>query len=73
MFARPSFATAVRPQRRYIDLYTFLDVLNVRSRVASEGDFAVIAMSVDTLRREAVPVKLLERLTEMLSRTRYSR
>lgn len=72
MFERPSFAAGVAPQRRYVDIYTFLDVLHVRSWAISEKDFTVIAKSVDTLRRDAVTVKLLARLTEMLSRVRPS-
>jgi hypothetical protein len=68
MFARADFATTVAPERRFIDLYTFLDILAARGMVLVKSDTPVIRKMLEGLHAAELPASLLSRLAHMASR-----
>jgi hypothetical protein len=68
MFARADSTAAVEPERRFIDLYTFLDILSVRGMTLAVQDTPVIRKMLDSLHSAGLPASLLSRLAHMASR-----
>lgn len=67
MFTDEGFTEAVAPERRFIDLYTFLDILRTRGIRVPESDRLVILGLIEGLRAARLPASLLTRLTQMAS------
>jgi hypothetical protein len=55
----------VAPQRRFIDLYIFLDIIGTREVNVMETDRTVIRKETQALRSAGLPASLLARLAEM--------
>lgn len=55
----------VAPQRRFIDLYIFLDIIGTREVNVMETDRTVIRKETQALRSADLPASLLARLAEM--------
>jgi hypothetical protein len=72
MFAREDFSATVTPERRFIDLYTFLDILGVRGISVTEADKIVIQELADDLHVAGLPATLLARLEQLASRAGLS-
>jgi hypothetical protein len=72
MFARDDYSTTVAPERRFIDLYTFLDILVTHEISVTQADKVVIHNVIDGIRTAGVPDILLARLAQMASQAGYS-
>jgi hypothetical protein len=72
MFARVDFLTSVTPERCFIDLYTFLDILGMRGITVAEQDKTAIRKLTDGLRAADLPAILLARLEQMAARAGFS-
>ena len=72
MFGQDDFTQDVPPQRCYIDLYTFLDILTVRGMTLEPADKAVIGTILRSLRAAGLPAALLTRLGKMASRAGFA-
>jgi hypothetical protein len=68
MLARTDYAVTVPPERRYIDLYTFLDILVARGMILHQCDTPVIQNVLESLHEADLPANLLSRLAHMASR-----
>jgi hypothetical protein len=68
MLARTDYAVTVPPERRYIDLYTFLDILVARGMILHQCDTPVIQNVLESLHEAGLPANLLSRLAHMASR-----
>lgn len=72
MFAREDFPVTVAPERRFIDLYVFVNILEVRGISVTEHDKTVIQELVSGLRAAELPATLLARLEQLASRAGLS-
>jgi hypothetical protein len=72
MFGQDDFTQDVPPQRCYIDLCTFLDILTVRGMTLEPADKAVIGAILRSLRAAGLPPTLLTRLGKMASRAGFA-
>jgi len=72
MFGQDDFTRDVPPQRCYIDLYTFLDILTVRGMTLEPADKPVIGTILRSLRAAGLPAALLTRLGKMASRAGFA-
>jgi hypothetical protein len=68
MFARADFPATVAPERRFIDLYTFLDILGMRGISVAEADKPLIWELRESLRAAGLPATLLARLEQLATR-----
>jgi hypothetical protein len=73
MFAREDFQVTVAPERRFIDLYTFLDILGVRRMSVTEQENAIIRNATGALRAAGLPATLLTRLDQLAVRAGFFR
>lgn len=64
MFKTPEYVTTITPQRRAIDLYTFIDILVVRRLSVSEDEYLIL-MAVCKSLQAVIPAEFLERLEVM--------
>ncbi len=71
MFGQDDFAAEVAPQRCFIDLYTFLDILAVRGMPLEPADTAVISTILQSLRAAGLPAALLTRLGRLAARAGF--
>jgi hypothetical protein len=65
MFESSSFQ-AIPSQRRYIDLYTFIDIYVVRHEAVNDRAFAVLRTAVTSLSGQGMPRQMFDQLTQML-------
>jgi hypothetical protein len=72
MFGQDDFTQDVPPERCFIDLYTFLDILTVRGMTLEPADKAVIGAILRSLRASRLPAALLTRLGKMASRAGFA-
>lgn len=72
MFEGRDFRTTVSPQRRFIDLYTFLDILTVREITVTGPDTPIIRKVARDLQCAALPASLLTRIAQVVSRAGIS-
>jgi hypothetical protein len=68
MFTRANFATTVAPERRFIDIYTFLDILAARGMSLAKSDTPIIRKMLESLHAAGLPASVLSRLAHMASR-----
>ncbi len=68
MIGRDDFAETVAPERRFIDMYAFLDIMAARGVKLQPADNAVIGASLQSLRAAGLPAGLLTRLGKLASR-----
>jgi hypothetical protein len=71
MFGQDDFAAAVAPQRCFIDMYTFLDILTVRGMTLEPADKAVVSTILRSLRAAGLPAALLTRLGKLAARAGF--
>jgi hypothetical protein len=71
MFGQDDFAAVVAPQRCFIDMYTFLDILAVRGMRLEAADTAVISTILQRLRAAGLPAALLARLGKLAARAGF--
>lgn len=67
MFGNPAFRRDISAERRFVDLYTFLDLLIVRSHRASNAEIEIITRMIDSLRVNGIAATLLARLEDMIN------
>jgi len=67
LFAREDFSVTVAPERRFIDMYTFLDILVTRGMSVVGPDTPIISRASESLHAAGLPASLLARLTQMAS------
>jgi hypothetical protein len=72
MFAQDDFTRDVAPQRCYIDLYAFLDIITVRAMTLEPADKAVIGAILRSLRAAGLPAGLLTRLGKLAARAGFA-
>ncbi len=65
MLARSDFRATVRPERRFIDVYTFLDILRVRATPVAEQVRPLLDTVVGELEEDGVATELVERLRSL--------
>jgi hypothetical protein len=72
MFGQEDFTRVVAPQRCYVDLYAFLDILTVRGMTLEPADKAVVGTILRSLRAAGLPAGLLARLGKLASRAGFA-
>jgi hypothetical protein len=65
LFRQEDYPRAVTPQRRFIDLYTFLDILGTRSVTATGADKLTLTTAIKSLHSSGLPSDLLSRLAQL--------
>jgi hypothetical protein len=68
MFRQEDFTAEVAPERCFIDLYVFLDILAVRGSTLEPADVSVVSAIMQSLRAAGLPATLLTRLGKLASR-----
>ncbi len=69
MLARGDFRATVRPQRRFIDAYTFLDILRVRATPVADQVRPLLDTVVEELEEDGVASELVERLRSLVAQS----
>jgi hypothetical protein len=68
LFARGDFTETVAPERCFIDLYVFLDILGTRGITVRRADADVLRGILRGLRSAGLPAALLARLARLAAR-----
>jgi hypothetical protein len=66
MLRADRFRTSVRPERRFIDIYTFLDILRVRGVSISDEVRAQLERLTKELTEDGIPAKMAIRLETLI-------
>ncbi len=69
MLARGDFRATVRAQRRFIDAYTFLDILRVRATPVADQVRPLLDTVVEELEEDGVASELVERLRSLVAQS----
>jgi hypothetical protein len=71
MLGEDRFRTSVRPERRFIDIYTFLDILRVRVISISDEVHTLLTRLTEELAEDGIPDKMTTRLDTLIHNRKF--